>query len=445
MFIPSPSSSHMDLRPLSGHQQHNSKPLTRQHYSKFFAIKLTILIMLSILIQGCANSVASLSAPSPSQSETTHIVATSTTTIADIPTLLIQPTATQEIIETPSLSEVLAVRNDSTATPFFLPESTPVPTLILDIPTSTPSPSPTATSTSTSPPLATAVPPTSTPTPLPKDTPLPTETVQSGSEIEHVVLISIDGLRPDALDMADTPILDDLRTKGSYFPSAQTVKQSWTLPSHASMLTGMLPEKHGLLWSLPYIGWPGLEGPTLFNVAHDAGFSTGMVLGKQKLNYLVLGDSVDKLFGAADVHDPEVKDQAVKFIQEGLPDVLFIHFPDVDRVGHEYGWMSTNQLYAVTFVDGMIGEVVAALESGGYLNSTLLIITADHGGHDHSHGDDTPVDRTIPWLAVGPNVPANVIQYRSINTYDTAATVLYALNLPIPDKWDGQPVMEIFQ
>jgi hypothetical protein len=73
-----------------------------------------------------------------------------------------------------------------------------------------------------------------------------------------------------------------------------------------------------------------------------------------------------------------------------------------------------------------------------------LIVTADHGGHGFNHGDDSPEDRTIPWLAVGPSVPPGVTLSRKVNTYDTAATALYALKLPIPETWDGQPVMEIF-
>jgi arylsulfatase A-like enzyme len=261
--------------------------------------------------------------------------------------------------------------------------------------------------------------------------------------IKHVVIISVDGLRPDAIVAADAPNLDQLITQGSYCPHAQTIKTSVTLPSHASMVSGMVEEKHGFLWSTPYIGWPGMAGPTLFNVAHDSGLTTAMVFGKEKMNYLVLGDSVDKLFGQ-DAHDPELKDQALEFIEEGLTDILFIHFPDTDRVGHTYGWMSPNQFYAIAFVDGLIGEIVAALEREGYWDNTLLIITADHGGHGFDHGDDSPLDRTIPWLAVGPGVPVGVTLQRTVNTYDTAATALYALDLPIPEKWDGRPVNEIF-
>jgi bisphosphoglycerate-independent phosphoglycerate mutase (AlkP superfamily) len=168
-----------------------------------------------------------------------------------------------------------------------------------------------------------------------------------------------------------------------------------------------------------------------------------MVVGKEKLNYIAIGNSVDKLFGE-NTHDPEVRDQAIEFIQEGLTDILFIHFPDTDRVGHAYGWMSPNQFQSIAFVDGLIGEIVAELENESYWRNTLLIISADHGGHDFDHGDDSPLDRTIPWLAVGPGVPEGLIVSRPINTMDTAATALYALDLPVPEKWDGRPVMEIF-
>jgi hypothetical protein len=210
------------------------------------------------------------------------------------------------------------------------------------------------------------------------------------------------------------------------------------------MLCGTTLHKHGLTLPLPYIGWPGIQGPTIFDVAHEAGLKTGVVVGKKKFEYLISPNSVDGLF-CDDAHDTEIKEQAVELIQAGMPDVLFIHFPDTDRVGHEFGWMSPNQLQSVAFVDGLIGEIVAELEGGGYLTSTLTIITSDHGGHNFGHGDDSPGDRTIPWLAVGPGVPTGVTLTSTIDTYDTAATVLYALSLPLPEWWDGQPVMEIFE
>lgn len=263
------------------------------------------------------------------------------------------------------------------------------------------------------------------------------------AEIKHVVIISIDGLRPDALEQADTPHLDGLIASGAYTPSALTISLSETLPAHASMLGGMVAEKHGILWGLPYIGWPGMNGPTLFSVAHEAGLSTAAVFAKEKLGYIALPGSVDWLFNQ-DSHDTEIKDKAVEFIEAGLPNVLFIHLPDTDRVGHEFSWMSQHQLWAIAFADSMVGQIVAALETGGYLSSTLLIVTADHGGHGRTNGDDSPEDRIIPWLAVGPGVPAGVTLTSHVDVYDTAATAAYALKLPLPEVWDGRPVVEIF-
>ncbi len=334
----------------------------------------------------------------------------------------------------------------------FGPRATPPPHLLL--PQATLPAEPTATATrvaiaATAAPTETPVPsPTPPPTEISRPAPIelpPTETPPPAApKAKHVVIISVDGLRPDALDLAYTPALDSLRDKGAYSPNAQTISLSITLPSHASMLSGVTPDKHGIQWGVPYIGWPGMTGPTLLSIAHDAGYSTAMAFGKDKLNYLALPGSVDEIFGT-DTHDTDVKNHAVEFIEAGLPTVLFVHLPDTDRVGHAYGWMSEEQLGAITFADGLIGEIVTALNNGGYLDSTLLIVTADHGGHGKNHGDDSPLDRTIPWLAVGPGVGHSESLTTPIDTVDTAATALYFLGLPIPDNWDGRPVLEIFQ
>jgi hypothetical protein len=262
--------------------------------------------------------------------------------------------------------------------------------------------------------------------------------------IEHVVLISVDGLRPDALEQANTPVLDALQSQGAYSPSAQAVLPSVTLINHASMLSGMGPDKHGITWNDKELELGLIDGPTLFSVAHDAGLSTAMVVGKPKLEHLVLPGSVETYIYAGFL-DRQVISQTLPVIQAGLPNILFIHLPDVDSAGHATGWMSAGQLLAISNTDGLIGEVVAALEAGGYLDSTLLIITADHGGIGQRHGSAALEDTMVPWLAAGPGVPAGLTISQEIITYDTAATILYAFRLPLPPEWDGRPVLEIFQ
>lgn len=309
--------------------------------------------------------------------------------------------------------------------------SSPTSTTALP-PTATPSRTPTRTPTPTATPTATR-----TPEPSPTPTPEP-------ATLNKIILISIDGLRPDALALADTPTLDALRAAGAYSPTAQAVLPSVTLVNHASMLGGMAPEKHGITWNVfdPESG--KIAGPTLFSVAHEAGLSTAMVVGKAKLNHIVLPDSVDRYYHAG-YTDRQVINQALEIIEAGLPDILFIHLPDVDSAGHLTGWMGLGQLAAISLTDRFIGEVVSALHGQAVLDNTLLIVTADHGGSGRSHGTASEEDATIPWLAVGPGIPAGVTIEQAIIIYDTAATVLYALDLPIPEMWDGQPITEIFE
>jgi len=317
------------------------------------------------------------------------------------------------------------------------PEPTQIATRVISAypPTPTPSSSPTLAATDTPLPAATAI-PSETSTPIPSPT--------SSTDIEHVVIISIDGLRPDALDQANTPVLDNLRTVGAYHPAAQAVLPSVTLVNHASMLGGMSPEKHGINWNLYDPDMGKVNGPTLFTVARDRGVTTAMVVGKPKLEHLVLPGSVDNYLYAGFL-DIQVINQAVGVIEAGLPDILFVHLPDVDSAGHATGWMSSGQLLAISHTDGLIGQVVDTLRTGQYLESTLLIITSDHGGVGQAHGGDSPEEMTIPWLAVGPGVLPGLTLVDDIVMFDTAATTLYALDIPIPDQWDGRPVFQIFE
>ncbi len=350
-----------------------------------------------------------------------------------------QPTMTLLPAATLTSADIITPSPTPTVTSTLKPAVTVTPTLSPTLtapPTLTPTSSPTAT-----PETELAASPTATYTPPPPIL-VPTE-IPDSNRIEHVVIISIDGLRPDALAVADTFAIDALQAMGAYSPRARAVLPSVTLVNHASMLGGMSPEKHGITWNENDPSQGKIKGPTLFSIAHEAGLSTAMVVGKPKLEHLVIPDSVDNYIYAG-FTDIQVVNEALRVIEAGLPNILFIHLPDVDSAGHLTGWMSPGQLLVVPLTDGLIGDIVAALETGEYLDNTLLIVTSDHGGSGRSHGSESPEDVTLPWLAVGPGIPAGMTIAGDVIVFDTAATALYALELPIPAAWDGQPVLEIF-
>jgi predicted AlkP superfamily pyrophosphatase or phosphodiesterase len=203
----------------------------------------------------------------------------------------------------------------------------------------------------------------------------------------------------------------------------------------------MCPSKHGVDWN-DYIPEKGVaKGTDLFDLAHAAGLQTVMYVGKEKLQQVTDAASVDKFVYINDRDKVIMQDLLADFPMDF--GVLFIHFATTDDMGHVYGWLSPEQLSVVYRADEALGQLLDALDAKGLRDETLLIITADHGGHDKTHGSSMPEDMTIPWIASGPGIQAGELT-QSIYTMDTAATAAYALSLPIPAEWDGVPVLEAF-
>lgn len=297
----------------------------------------------------------------------------------------------------------------------------------VSVPTQKPTAESTATLTTTQPPAAPSATRNATATPEPP--------------IRRVIILSLDGLRPDAIELAPMPNLLDLMKISAYSLTAQTVRPSATLPAHSSMLTGLCPSKHGVDWN-DYIPQNGIaQGADLFDLTHAAGMENYMFVGKEKLQQVTDASNLDRFVYINDRDKVVMQTLLADFPQDF--GVLFIHFATTDDMGHVYGWLSPEQLSVVFRADEAIGELLSTLDARGLRDETLLIVTSDHGGHNMTHGSSSPEDMTIPWIVSGPNVQAGELM-TSIHITDTAATVAYALGLSIPSEWDGLPVLEVF-
>ncbi|MBI5950739.1 MAG: alkaline phosphatase family protein [Chloroflexi bacterium] len=288
------------------------------------------------------------------------------------------------------------------------------------VPTSQPTAELTATWTATQPPATSSPTPSATPKAV----------------IRRVVILSMDGLRPEAIELAPMANLLNLMKTSAYSLTVQTVHPSATLPAHSSMLTGLCPSKHGVDWN-DYIPQNGIaQGIDLFDLTHAAGMKNYMFVGKEKLQQVTDAANLERFVYVND------RDKVVMqtLLADFPPDfgLLFIHFATTDDMGHVYGWLSPEQLSVVFRADEAIGELLSALD-----DETLLIITADHGGHNLTHGTSRPEDMTIPWIISGPGIRAGELT-TPIHITDTAATAAYALGLPIPKEWAGIPVLEAF-
>jgi predicted AlkP superfamily pyrophosphatase or phosphodiesterase len=270
-----------------------------------------------------------------------------------------------------------------------------------------------------------------------------TPAVFADAKAQHVFIISLDGGKPAVIKQSQMPFLMGEVAQGAATWEAQTVLPSITLVSHTSMLTGVGPEVHQVKWNdwLPAKGL--LTVPTVFTLAKKAGQSTALFAAKEKFNHLNSPGALDG-FAVIEAKAPVVAKIAAAYIIEQKPNLCFIHFADPDSAGHRYGWGSPEQIAAFADSDTGLKIINDAIVAAGIADSSTVIVSADHGGHEKTHGSNSPDDMIIPWITWGAGVAKGTTISAPVTTYDTAATALWLLGVAVPTDWAGKPVESAF-
>lgn len=278
-------------------------------------------------------------------------------------------------------------------------------------------------------------------------------TPKRGRVTDHVIVISIDGLRPDAIEQFGAKTLMRLMREGAYSLKAQTILPSKTLPSHTSMLTGVDADQHGITWNSDDVSNKGhVDVPTIFGLARDAGFTSAAFFSKTKFHHLEVPNSLDH------VRSPkggilDSKWTARKTVGEvrhylesksATPNVMFVHIGEPDFAGHLFGWMGRVYAGAVREADTAVGDILSAADQRFGRGNYTVIVTADHGGHGRNHGSEDPRDTTIPWIVWGQGVESGAAVSSEIQTMDTAATALWMLGVNAPSAWVGTAITSAF-
>lgn len=241
-----------------------------------------------------------------------------------------------------------------------------------------------------------------------------------------------------------------LAREGRSTLEARTILPSKTLPSHASMLTGVPPERHGITWNNDQVAGRGLVPvPTAFAVARTQGLHTAAFFSKTKFRHLMVPGTLDYAQTPTRVCDhwpaERTVDDVRRYLADGArPNLLFVHLGEPDYAGHANGWMSGAYARAVRRADDAVAAVVAAADAAFGRGAYTLLLTADHGGHARTHGSADARDVTIPWIAWGQGVAPGAPLGPRVRTTDTAATALWLLGVAVPTEWVGQPVSRAF-
>ena len=281
-----------------------------------------------------------------------------------------------------------------------------------------------------------------------------TSTVARSSDdhIDFVLLVSVDGLNPDAirrLGRGGAPNFHRLMDEGAATLNARTaVESTSTLPNHTGMLTSRWVDErhggHGVSFNdddartTVHRAAGGYVG-SIFDVAHDRGRSTALYTSKDK--FALFKRSWHGRHGAVDRVGPDNgrskidrylfradEDALVDSVRRdlvGKPATLtFLHLSKTDKVGHARGYMSAAYLRQIQAVDVHVGRLLRFIESTPLLRRHLaVVLTSDHGGLGKSHSDARkPVNYTVPLMVWGRGLGAGADLYAMNPAYADPGT-----------------------
>ena len=249
----------------------------------------------------------------------------------------------------------------------------------------------------------------------------------------RTLLILVDGMIPDVLKNIE--VAQGIIQKSSYTMEAKTVMPSVTLPCHMSLFHSVDPSRHGTTTntyapqvrpirglcevlmenkkrSAFFYNWEELRDLSRPNSLAFSYFCKGRDIGYDKANNIVSAAAID-------------------YLNNNYIDFAFLYLGYTDAAGHKSGWMSDAYMEAMDNSWRNINTVIGSLPK-----DYTVIITADHGGHDRTHGSNIPEDMTIPIIINGEGFEAGKI-LRNANIKDIAPTIAKLLDVEPDDEWEG--------
>lgn len=252
-----------------------------------------------------------------------------------------------------------------------------------------------------------------------------------------ILLVVVDGLRPDAIGPSTSPCMWDFLSGSAHSLSARSVYPSYSLPCFCSIFSGVPPSAHGVA-SNRDPSWDRYPRPDLLDLMLLKGLRCAAFVSWRPLLWLLGGREGLELFlfegmGVDRLLDLEVCLEAVGYARDKGVDFLFVYMGSVDEVGHAYGWMSEEYLRQVKVVDRAFSVLLGAL--GGDLE--LAILQSDHGGEGFLHDGGRERDLLVPWACrMGSSRPFPLGE--GVSILDTAPTVAEFLGLRAPGWWSGR-------
>ena len=254
---------------------------------------------------------------------------------------------------------------------------------------------------------------------------------------QKVILISIDGMRPDGFLQCGNPFVEELMSKTYYTLNGQTVFPSVTLPCHMSLFHSVPPTRHGISTNFYMPMVRPLNGIFEELASHKA--ISAMYYGWEPMKDVSRPNSLKyaEYINARQVEygDQNLTDSALARIEKSKPDFIFLYMVETDeKGGHDNGWMSDAYLKQISIA---LDNVKRVFDACG--DEYTIIITADHGGHDRIHGTDLPEDMTIPMFYYGKDFEKGK-RFDGGSILDITPTIAKVMGIAPAEEWEGKPI-----
>lgn len=259
-----------------------------------------------------------------------------------------------------------------------------------------------------------------------------------------VLIIGIDGVRPDALQLAETPAIDTLIANGCVAYDASTSAYTVSGPGWSTILCGVWPDKHRSTDNR-FLITDYERYPSLFTLAkrarpaiRTAYFGNWGPIGER----ILAKDPIDIRLSLQDTkNDAPQTDACVQALaRDNALDLAVFYLGNVDETGHSVGFHRAVPGYraAIEAADALVGRVLAAVESRANRDREdwLVILTTDHGGTiDLNHGRDIAEHREVPFIVSGDAAAKGALR-ATVNQCDAVATAFAHLGIAVDPAWD---------
>ena len=271
-----------------------------------------------------------------------------------------------------------------------------------------------------------------------------------------VLLVGWDGIRPDVLREVDTPVFDALAAEGALSEDAVTARPTVSGPCWSSILTGVWPEKHGVL-SNDFSSNRYEEFPDVFTLVESVRPELNTFAVADWLPLVadvdggpLIGPAVDEKVALNGYEEGWIEadslsmDAAIQAVLEGDPDFLFVYAGSPDEISHTMGGIGLEYRASIETADRQLGRMLEAIKARPTYGEEdwLVLVTTDHGRTETGgHGGETPEETTIFYLASGPSAARGPLE-GSPGTVDLVTTALAHLGVPADPAWklDGRVV-----